>query len=106
MKSFSQLAHAHTVLLMDDLGTAKFNEVEQAWSHAITDGLIVESQRILALEPVPLDWPSCNHWTTGNTELGVGRFTERALFDGIRARYARYPLDVLHDWHLLQASNS
>jgi hypothetical protein len=106
MKSFSQLAHAQTVLLMDDLGSAKFNGVEQAWSHAITDGLIVESQRILAVEPVPLDWPSCNHWDTGNTELGVGRFTERALFDGIRARYARYPLDVLHDWHLLLASNS
>ncbi len=89
MKSFSQLAHAQTVLLIDDLGSAKFNGVEQAWSHAITDGFIVESQRVTAVGPVPLDWPSCNHWDFANTELGVGRFTERALFDAIRTRYAR-----------------
>ena len=86
MTSFSQLAHAQTVLFMDDLLSDKFHGVEKAWLHAIDGGLIVESHRVLAIDVTSQDWPSCNRWQEQALELGVGRFTEEAISDGRRAR--------------------
>ena len=88
MTSFSQLAHAQTVLFMDDLLSDKFHGVEKAWLHAIDGGLIVESHRVLAIDVTSQDWPSCNRWQEQALELGVGRFTEEAISDGRRTRCA------------------
>jgi hypothetical protein len=88
MKSFSQLAHEQTVLFMDDLLSDKFHGVEQAWLHAIDEGLIIESNRVLAIDVTSQDWPTCNRWQEQALELGVGRFTPKAISDGKHTRSA------------------